>query len=126
MGPDARAAEHVRAPALAAQAQLERLLLLPREPQHRALRSFLDDDPVGQLHEQLEPLDRIALDVEAQRHLVALERALAAEPGLDPKLRGALEGERERERERERAGERDQLGPASASAASSAAPTSPA
>jgi hypothetical protein len=93
MGTYVDPAEHVRAPAHAAETELDRPRLLALEPNRKTRRALDHLDPVRRLDDQLEPLDRVALDVQRQRDHVALQRPLAAHRRVDPDLRHLVEGE---------------------------------
>ena len=121
-----RASEDVRAPALAAQAELDRPRLLAREADRQARRALHRLDPVRDLDRELEPLDGVALQVERQRHDVALERSLDVQRAVYSG-RGALSSPSESASGRAKAAAiATSSGRRRASAPSNEAPTSPA
>ncbi len=81
------------------------------EPQRYRVPAVRELDPVGELHEELQPVDRRRrLDHDVRAHLFAFESAVAVE--LDPCAEPRRRCEREpgADREQERRGERDELG----------------
>ena len=101
----------MRAPPSRAQREVELAPLAGGESQPDRVLSVHQVDAVGQIHVELEPVDRRRrLDDDARRHLFTFERAVVLELDAGAQSRRGRECKPGPDREQERRRERDELG----------------
>ena len=103
-------AEPVRAPAGAAEPELEQAFLADLEPERDGIPAADQLEPTRDLEQELEPRHRVAgVELHLERDLVTLEHALAVELEMHANVRLPRVGETNREQDRKRHRDQRQL-----------------